>query len=85
MPEQPCEDPQADNHVQRVQAGHYEIEREENLGVLRIGVLAGVPGNFLVFEVERRSGNVVFYELVFVLDAFDAEECAAEEHRQQEH
>ena len=80
MIKQPEKNAEADDHVQRVQAGHDEIEREENLRVARIGVLAGMPGNWLVVETERRAGHVMLHELVSVLDALDAEEGETEQH-----
>ena len=59
-------DPDADDHVQRVQAGHHEVEREEDLRVPEV----------LLLELEVGSRHVVLDELVVVLDALDAEEHA---------
>src|SRR5207247_7053951 len=64
-------DPDADHHVHRVQPGHDEIEREEDLGVTGVRLL----------ELKRRSWYVVLDELVVILDALDAEKRGAEDHR----
>ena len=74
MHQEPGKKAEADDHVQGVQAGHDEVEREENLGVVRVGVLIGMAGDRHVIEAEGRAGNVMLFEFVFVLDAFDAEE-----------
>ena len=71
--QQPGKNPEADDHVQRVQAGHDEIEREENLRVARVGVLPGMAGDRHMIETERRAGDVMLFEFVFVFDALDAE------------
>ena len=63
---------EADDHVQRVQPGHHEVEREEDLRVPEV----------LLLELERRARHVMLDELVVVLDALDAEERRAEDHRQ---
>src|ERR1700683_2263055 len=43
--EEPSKNPQADNHVKRVQSGHDEVEREKYLRVARVGELAGMAGD----------------------------------------
>ena len=72
--EHPDHQAHTDDHVQRVQARHHEVERKENLrgsGELRV-------------EREERARNEVLVKLVRVLDALDAEEHAAEDHRQRD-
>jgi len=64
--------------VQRVQAGHDEVQGEEKLRVVRVGVLTGMSGDGYFFETERGAWDVMLVEFVFVLDAFDAEENKAE-------
>src|SRR2546425_9799076 len=71
--QKPEEDSHTDDHVQRMQAGHHEIEREENLRVLRIGVLIGMSRNMLV-KLKRSAGHVMFFELLPVFDSLDAKE-----------
>src|SRR5436190_20226513 len=61
-------DAEADDHVQRVEAGHQEIEREKDLRVREI----------LPLELKRWTGNVVFDERLEVLEALDAEKHAAQ-------
>ena len=65
---------EADDHVQRVQAGHHEVQREEDLRVAEV----------LRLELERRAGHVMLDELVVVLDALDAEKRRAEDHRERQ-
>src|SRR5207253_7138203 len=83
--QEPSEYAESHDHVQGVEAGHDEIKREEDLGVLRVGVWATMSGNLLVVETETYARNVVLFEFVFVLDALDAEEGDAEEHSENEH
>src|SRR5437867_1804328 len=45
-------DPETDDHVQRVQAGHQEIQRKEDLRVPEV----------LALELKRRPGHVVLDE-----------------------
>ena len=78
--QEPGEKTEADNHVQRVQSGHDEVEREENFGVTRVSVLIGMSGDCNVIEAERRAGNVVLFEFVFIFFALNAQEHHAEEH-----
>ena len=66
--------PEADDHVQRVQPGHREVERVELLGRLRI---QPVP-------LEVRAGDEVVLELVGVLDGLDRQERGAEDHRREQ-
>ena len=73
-------DAEADDHVQRVQPGHHEVQREEDLRVAEV----------LVLELESRPGHVVLDELRVVLDGLDAEErrtpstiVSDQEHHQQ--
>src|SRR5687768_16137125 len=75
-PEQhPRHDSEPDDHVNGVQAGHREIQREEDLRVPEV----------LGLELERRPGNVMLVELLVVLHPLDAEEDHTEGHcRQQE-
>src|SRR3984957_17618734 len=84
-PQKPGKNAQTDNHVQRMQAGHYEVQCKENLCVFGIGVLAGMAWNLFVLEAKRWTGNVVLHELVSIFDALDAKECATEKHGQHEH
>src|SRR4030095_17260016 len=69
LPQNDEHDADADHHVQRVEASHREIQREENLRLARV---------FLV-EHEVRSRNVMLVKLVCVLHTLDAEEDAAEQ------
>src|SRR3974390_477899 len=84
-PQQPGEDSQSNDHVQRVQACHYEIKREENLGVTRIGVLPGLAGDRFMFKTERWARDMVLVKLLFVLDALDTEKSDAEKHGEDKH
>ena len=52
--------------MQRVQAGHHEVQREEDL---RVPEMLGL-------ELEAGARHVVLDELVVVLDALDAENAA---------
>src|SRR5271163_4284784 len=45
-----------------------------------VGVLAGMSGDGHMNKTERSAGDMVLFELVFVLDAFDAEERQTEQH-----
>src|ERR1700733_1201100 len=78
--QEPGKKTEADNHVQSVQAGHDEIEREKDFSVARIGVLIGMARNWNVIEAEGRAGNVMLFEFVFVLIGLDAEENHTEKH-----
>src|SRR5258708_37139253 len=49
--QQPHKNADANNHVHRVQTGHYKVESKENLGMLWIRVLIGVARN-LFLELE---------------------------------
>src|ERR1700728_450189 len=82
--QEPGKKTEADNHMQRVQAGHNEVERKENLGMARVGVLVRMARNRYVIEAEGWPRNVVFFEFFFILDALDAQECEPEEHRDHE-
>src|SRR5258707_3401278 len=63
----------AHDHVQGVQAGHAEIEREEKLGV-RVG--GGVGAGL---KVEIPAGNVMLDVFFVILDALDAKKDATED------
>src|SRR5579864_5784148 len=76
--QKPEEDSYPHDHVQSVQSRHHEVEGEENLGVLRIGILAGMAGNWLMIKTERGAGNMMVLELLAVLDPFNAKEDQAE-------
>src|SRR5258706_8271712 len=78
--EEPEKNAEADNHVQRVQTRHDKVEREKNLSVGRIRVLARMAGNFFLIKTKRSAGNVMLHKLVFVLDSLNAEEGETEEH-----
>src|SRR5580700_3178202 len=78
--QKPEKDAQADDHVQRVQAGHHKVKREEQLRVMRIGVLAGMSGDRHVIETERSAGDVMLLKFFYVFNAFDAKEHDAEQH-----
>src|SRR5271166_295260 len=82
--QEPEKNAQADDHVQRVQARHNEVEGEEQLRVVGVGVLIGVSWDRHFFEAEGSAGHVMLDELVVVLDALDAEEDHAEEDREDE-
>ncbi len=69
--EHPQHDAETDDHVQRVQAGHHEIEREEDLRVPEV----------FGFETEVRARDVMLHELVVVLDALDPQERRSQDHR----
>src|SRR6266700_4509495 len=75
---QPNEDANPDDHMERVQAGHDEVESKEDLRMAGIGVLVGMPGNHNVVELEARAGHMMLLELFLVLDPFDSEERRAE-------
>src|ERR1700751_2103821 len=64
-----------------MQAGHDEVEREENLGVLLVNGNVRVPGN-VSREMEGRTWDVVLDELVVVFDALNSKEDEAEQHGQ---
>src|SRR5579871_4740794 len=83
--QQPGENTESDDHVQRVQAGHHEVKGEKYFRVLRVGVLAGTARNRYVIETERSAGHMMLFKLIFVLFRLDSEECQAEEHGQGEH
>src|SRR5438309_11348340 len=57
-PQEPAENTEPDNHVQRMQAGHDEVEGEENFSVPRIRVLTGVSGNGFLIKAEDRKSVV---------------------------
>ena len=83
-----CQNPDADDHVQRVHAGHEEVEREVNLGVPRHVQGSGLSSYSVNFgigvRIEKRlqavvkAGNVVLLDLLPVLDGLDAQETQAE-------
>ena len=73
-----------DDHVERMQSGHDEIKRKENLRVSRVRVLTRMTGNFFVFKAERRAGDVVFVKLIFVFLTLNAEESEAKQHGENE-
>src|SRR6266851_3425339 len=79
--QEPNENADTNNHVQRVQAGHNEVESKENLGVLWICVLIRMARN-LFLELERSPGHVMSFELFLVLDPFDAQESQSQYQRQ---
>src|SRR5579862_3019372 len=80
--QKPCKKTQSDDHVQRMQASHDEVEREENLGVARVGVLVRMSWNGYMIETEGCPRNMVLVEFLFVFDALDAEEGKPEKHGQ---
>src|ERR1700722_11126033 len=82
--QKPGKDTQPDNHVEGVDAGHDEVKREKNLGVLWVSVLTRMTWNRNVFKTERRAGPVTLVKFIFVFFAFDAEEGAAKNHGQDE-
>src|SRR5258705_9797722 len=55
--EHPRHDAEADDHVQRVQPGHREVEREEDLRV---------PGELLLLELEAGPRHMMLGELLVV-------------------
>ena len=86
----------ADDHVQRVHAGHGEVEEEVELGVARHVerqrlVLWIFLVHFLVgcriqerLKAVMEAGNVVLVDLLFVLDCLDAKEGEAEDEGEDE-
>src|ERR1700739_2103936 len=72
--QEPREDSETDDHVQRVQTRHYEIKGKKYLRVAGVCILAGMPGNRLVLETKRCSRDVMLNKLLAVLDALDSEE-----------
>src|SRR5579863_1765107 len=85
--QQVAQQPDADHHVQGVQAGHTEVEREEDLGLLGVARLAGRAGiveararhQVVLGEVSQRV-DAERHPLLAVLDGLDAEEGEAERH-----
>src|SRR5258708_21178118 len=73
--DEPNDQAGAHDHVQCVQAGHAEIEREEKLGV-RVG--GGVGAGL---KVEIPPGDVMLDIFFVILDALDAKKDAAEDER----
>src|SRR3954466_14898649 len=69
--EEPEQQSGAYNHVQRVEAGHTEVERKEKL---RVGIGGNVGAGL---EIECQAGDMVFNEFFVVFDAFDAQKNAA--------
>src|SRR5215469_8981239 len=56
----------ADDHVQRVKAGHGEVQGEEKLGV-------GIGGHISArLEIEIPARDMVLHVLVVILDGFNA-------------
>src|ERR1700735_2707572 len=82
--EEPKKNSEPDNHVQGVQAGHHEVQRKKQLRMFGIGVLTGMPWNLFLIKTEGCAGDVVLDELVFVLDALDAEKGETEQHSDRE-
>src|SRR5215470_7459943 len=68
-----------------MQARHDEVQREEDLRMLGVRVLARLAGDFLVIKTKRRTRNMVLVELLFVLNALNPKEGQSEEHREGEH
>src|SRR4029077_18869551 len=64
------ENPNSDDHVQGVQPGHGEIQREINLLVARVDVNVGVVFSQLIY-VKRWTRDVVLCVFVVPLDPFD--------------
>src|SRR5271155_1099155 len=83
--EKPEKNTQANNHVQRMQSSHDEVEREKHLRVTRIGELTRMPRDGDVLETKRSAGDVMLFELVFVFDRLDTEEGKTEKHGDPEH
>ena len=75
---QPYEDANPDDHVERVQAGHDEVESKEDFRMAGIGVLVGMSWNRNVVESEAGAGHMMLLELFLILDPFDSEERRAE-------
>src|SRR6267154_2965355 len=71
--DQPNEQACADDHVQRVEAGHAEVERKEKLGM---GVGAGIGPRL---ELEIQAGDMVLDVFVVILDGLDAKTARAED------
>src|SRR5262245_29292470 len=70
----PGQDAEPDDHVQSMEAGHDEIQREENLRVAEI----------LLLELKAWPWNVMLDELLVVFDALDTQKGRAQQHRQTE-
>ena len=76
--QEPSEEADADDHMQRVQSGHDEVKREINLRVTPVSHLVGMSGNWHVVELEARARDVMLLELLGIFRGFDAEEGEAE-------
>src|SRR5262249_30301628 len=63
--------PRPDNHMQSVEAGHCEIEAEENLGLVRISAL----------DAEVQPRNQMMFEFLRIFNRLDPEENKAKDHR----
>src|ERR1700745_169703 len=74
--DQHSKDPDADNHVQSVHAGHCKIKRKENLHVPGIDFGLRMSRHRFV-KTERRSRYVMFYKFLMPLVAFDAKKREA--------
>ena len=74
----PCEvgdhghESNSNHHVQRVQPGHREVQREEYLDVLGIRMV----------EVEVGSRHFMRHPVLVVLDSLDSQEAEPENHRE---
>src|SRR5260370_41541848 len=75
---QPYEDANPHDHMERVQAGHDEVESEEDFRMAGIGVLVGMSGYRNIVELEAGAGHVMLLELFLVFDPFDSKERRAD-------
>src|SRR6266702_2597256 len=88
-PRQPAQQYDADDHVERVHSSHREVEREENLRLLRhigrerlLGQLARLGIYRRVDElrnVKVRARDVVLLPLLVILNVLDAKEDQAQQ------
>src|SRR3954454_524823 len=73
LDDQVCKQPEADNHVDSVHAGHGEVQKEQNLRVVHeLGLLI----------LESKTGHQMLHPLAVILKGFDSQEHRPEEHGQ---
>src|ERR1039457_3247096 len=72
-PQQPGHQPKSDNHMERVKAGHEEVEAEKDLRLVEKLFL-------LILEPEGRDS--VLLPVLMVLDGLHAQEHCPKNHRQ---
>jgi hypothetical protein len=70
LPGKHGEDPKADDHMQGMHARHAEIETEEELHL----------GGMRSFDEKRMAGHQMFFELMSILHALDAQKYQSQLH-----